>query len=60
MQIHKNVCKNVEKYVKKYYVGVGNRTLANMCVSWPHENAVQGIGHRCSKAVICIEVEIRS
>ena len=28
MQIHKNTCKNVEKYMKKCYVGVGNRTLA--------------------------------
>ena len=28
MQIHTNICKNVEKYMKKCYVRVGNRTLA--------------------------------
>ena len=26
MQIHKNICKNVEKYMKKCYVRVENRT----------------------------------
>ena len=29
MKIHKNICKNVEKYMKKCYVRVGNRTLAD-------------------------------
>ena len=28
MQLHKNMCKNVQKYMKKCYVRVGNRTLA--------------------------------
>ena len=28
MQTHKNMCKNDEKYMKKCYVVVGNRTLA--------------------------------
>ena len=32
MQIHKNICKNVKKYMKKCYVGVGNRTLAKYCL----------------------------
>ena len=34
MQIHKNICKNVEKYMKKCYVRVGNRTLAKMKDAW--------------------------
>ena len=35
MQIHKNICKHVEKYMKKCYVGVGNQTLAQMFLhSW--------------------------
>ena len=38
MQIHKNTCKNVEKYMKKCYVRVGNRTLAD----WSYEN--NGVG----------------
>ena len=32
MQIHKNICKNVEKYMKKCYVRVGNRTLAQFAI----------------------------
>ena len=29
MHTHINMYKNVEKYMKKCYVGVGNQTLAN-------------------------------
>ena len=28
--MHKNTCKNVKKYMKKCYVRVGNRTLAQL------------------------------
>ena len=35
MQIHKNICKNVGKYMKKCYVRVGNQTLAESPTQLP-------------------------
>ena len=34
MQIHKNMCKHVEKHMKKCYVRVGNRTLADFMIGF--------------------------
>ena len=43
MQIHKNTWKNLEKYMKKCYVRVGNRTLAS--------------NSYCSECVMCTQME---